>query len=189
MFRWAKATGAPRRWLLAGVSVALFGGACKNEKHDSAPANEAAAPAVDGKDVEVKSTEQGLVISSKDGKNTMRLDTTSGKVPDDWPKDVPMYPGSKIDLSMKLGNGYTLTQETPDPPAKVAEFYKAQLGKMQSRSSVDIGKNQTLQWTDEQKPLQVTLALTAGEGSKPTRATLILTRDRSPLSTAGGSSH
>jgi hypothetical protein len=189
MFRWAKASRAAQVWLLAGVSSAVLGGACKSEKGAPAPAKAAGEAAVDGRDVEVKSTEQGLVIASKDGENTMRLDTMSGKVPDDWPKDIPMYPGSKIELSMKLGSGYTLTQETPDPPAKVAEFYKAQLAQMQSRSSVDIGKNQTLQWSDEQKPLQVTLALTAGEGSKPTRATLILTRDRSPLSAGGGSSH
>ena len=204
MSRWTKGARAAQVCLLAGVSSALLGGACKSEKQHSssqaAPSTEPGAPeptpgtaagavTVDGKDVEVTSSEQGLVIASKDGKNTMRLDTTSGKVPDDWPKDVPMYPGSKIAMSMKLGRGYTLTQETPDPPAKVAEFYKAQLGKMQSRSAVDIGKNQTLQWSDDQQPLQVTLALTAGEGSKPTRATLILTRDRSPLSAGGASSH
>jgi hypothetical protein len=207
MFRGAKAMGAAQLCLLAGVSSALLGGACKSEKRhsrsppasappstesdapDPARGKAAAAAAVDGRDVELKSTDPGLVISSKDAKNTMRLDTTSGKVPDDWPKDIPMYPGSKIDMSMKLGAGYTLTQETLDPPAKVAEFYKAQLGKMQSRSSVDIGKNQTLQWSDDRQPLQVTLALSAGEGSKPTRATLILTRDRTPPSAGNGSSH
>ena len=181
MFRRFGAVGAAWAWFLAGVSCALLGGACKSEKQHPG--------VVSDKDVEVQSTPQGVVINTKDGKSTLRLDTTSGKAPEDWPKEVPMYPGSKIDMSLKLGSGYTLTQETPDPLAKVAEFYKAQLSRMQARSSVDMGQSQTLQWSDEQQPLQVTLALNAGDGSKPTRATLILTRDHNQPSAAGGASH
>src|SRR5688572_31408442 len=104
--------------------------------------------------------------------NTVQLDTTSGKPPEDWPSDVPLYPGGKVQLSMKLGHGSTVTLETPDALPKVSEWYEAQLASMPQRNAVDSGKRRTLMWSDPSRPLQVTLTLDAADGV--TRATLIV---------------
>jgi hypothetical protein len=101
---------------------------------------------------------------------------TSGKPPEDWPSEVPLYPGAKIQMSLKLERGSTLTLETPDTSAQLIEYYKTQLASLPPSSLVDMGTNQTLLWSDPSKPLQVTLALRAAAGGG-TRATLIVTRE------------
>ncbi|MEY4545285.1 MAG: hypothetical protein RL685_1480 [Pseudomonadota bacterium] len=119
---------------------------------------------------------QGQPVADQDHQGPVRLDT-SGKPPEDWPSEVPLYPGAKIQMSMKLERGATLTLETADTSSQVSEYYKTQLASLPPSSVVDLGQNQTLLWSDPRKPLQVTLALSATDGGK-TRATLIVTRER-----------
>jgi hypothetical protein len=178
---WLRAGPLPALLLLSGISAATCW-ACKNEKHEVQPrVVEAPVERVvedeTGKQVAVQVSPQGVVVKSKD-KDSVRLDTSSGKPPEDWPSEVPLYPGAKINMSMKLGRGFTLTLETQDTAAKVAEFYKAQLSSLQQQNSVDLGKGQTLVWSDDKKPLQVTLALSAPQPDRATRATLIVSQER-----------
>jgi hypothetical protein len=124
----------------------------------------------------VQASKQGVVLADKSGKETVRVDTTSGKAPEDWPSEVPLYPGGKVQMSMQLGRGATLTLTTPDSIAKVIEYYEMQLARMPQSKAVEAGKNQTRLWSDPSKPLQVTLALSEDRGL--TKVTLIVTRER-----------
>ncbi len=52
-------------------------------------------------------------------------------VPDDWPKDVPVYPGAKVTLAIASkdtgSKGYALTLESKDSPKAVHDYYKSKL--------------------------------------------------------------
>jgi hypothetical protein len=51
------------------------------------------------------------------------------KIPDDFPKDVPVYPGAKVMTAIITGadGGASLTMTTSDPVDKVSAWYQDQL--------------------------------------------------------------
>lgn len=140
------------------------------------PPAQVLVPAGTNQELTVQSSKNGVVLADKSGKETVRVDTTSGKPPEDWPSEVPLYPGGKVQMSMQLGRGATLTLATPDPIPKVIEYYETQLARMPQSKAVETGKNPTRIWSDPSKPLQVTLTLSGEPGA--TKATLIVTRER-----------
>jgi hypothetical protein len=130
-----------------------------------------------GKQVTVQTGKGSMVIETKDGNGSTRLETGSGTLPADWPSEVPMYPGAKIGMSMKIGKGFTLTQETADTPAQVAEFYRGKLDHLKQQAAMDMGNGQTVVWTDQSKPLNVTLSVARSPGKAQTNVTLIVSQD------------
>lgn len=183
MLRWWNA----RAPLVCWLAVSLLWGCESLEEKLGRKAFEAAIEhAVEketGKQATVETSPQGIVIQTQDG-NSMRLDTGSGGVPADWPSDVPVYPGGKIGMSMKVGNGLTLTLETADAPAQVAEFYRSKLAHLKQEAAVDMGTSQTLIWADQSKPLQITLSVGRSARQTQTTVTLIVSRGPSKASSA-----
>jgi hypothetical protein len=60
------------------------------------------------------------------------VDLGAGKVPDDFPKDFPLYPGATVTSALtgsKTGNlnSFILSLSTPDTAGKVTGFYATQL--------------------------------------------------------------
>jgi hypothetical protein len=49
-----------------------------------------------------------------------------GKVPDDYPKDVPLYEGTKVIMSNTASEKHAkhLVMESKDPADKIADYYK-----------------------------------------------------------------
>lgn len=78
-------------------------------------------------------------VNIKDGNIDIKTDkgtfSTSGKLPDNFPTDVPTYPGAKIISTITApendenGGGIVVGFETSDSITKVASFYKAELTK------------------------------------------------------------
>lgn len=69
-----------------------------------------------------------------DPKTGAKVDIGSNQVPDTFPKDFPIYPGSKVTSSLSgaqagKSNGFWLTMTTSDAPEKVVSFYKTELTK------------------------------------------------------------
>jgi len=66
-----------------------------------------------------------MTFSSKDGKS-VTMNVGGDKIPDDYPKDLPVYPGAKVMVTQSLSekNARTLMLESTDPADKIAEFYK-----------------------------------------------------------------
>jgi hypothetical protein len=63
-----------------------------------------------------------------DNKTGATVDVGSGKVPDTFPKDFPVYPGAMVTSSLSggkpgEGSGFWLTLTTGDAAQKVADFY------------------------------------------------------------------
>ena len=86
-------------------------------------------PGPGGEPTKFKEKNGGLEIIHKDseGKET-RVNT--GKhvaLPENFPKDVPIYPKSTVDLSVILDKGMEVTWKTADPVQKVEAFYKERL--------------------------------------------------------------
>lgn len=105
--------------LLAGCL--LFGAACSRSH------------TVTTKDGKVTYQEKGkdagsVTVTGKDGK-TATLSYNQGKLPDDYPKDVPVYSGAKVVMAQSYSekNARNLMLETADSANQVADFYKKEL--------------------------------------------------------------
>lgn len=69
-----------------------------------------------------------------DSKTGATVDIGSNSVPDDFPKDFPLYKGANVTSSLSgaqagKSNGYWLTMSTPETADKVVSFYKTELSK------------------------------------------------------------
>jgi hypothetical protein len=64
-----------------------------------------------------------------DPKTGATVNVGSGSMPENFPKDFPMYPGAKVTSSLSggqggQGSGFWVTLMTPDATEEVAAFYK-----------------------------------------------------------------
>jgi len=65
-----------------------------------------------------------LTITNAKGET---LNVTAGggaKVPDTWPKDVPVFKDGKVTFVMQADKGATISLETSEAPDKVFEYYE-----------------------------------------------------------------
>ncbi|MGD0529083.1 MAG: hypothetical protein ABSE49_28350 [Polyangiaceae bacterium] len=92
----------------------------------------------------------GGQVSINDKKGTLTIVTDAGemmfgansKVPADFPSAVPIYPGATPVISAKQADAkgkptWTLSLETPDPTAKITDFYKDKLSSFKLESTAD----------------------------------------------------
>jgi hypothetical protein len=66
-----------------------------------------------------------MTFTGKNGEK-MALNTNGGKMPDDYPKDVPVYEGTKVILTQSASEKHMhqLVLESADPVDKIADYYK-----------------------------------------------------------------
>ena len=66
-----------------------------------------------------------MTFTGKNGEK-VSLDVNGGKMPDDYPKDMPVYEGTKVVMSQSANekNTHSLVLESKDPADKIAEYYK-----------------------------------------------------------------
>jgi len=97
----------------------------------------------------------GKKMTIKDDKTGAEINIgTEGKIPADFPKDFPIYPGAKVEGNIsgaenKAGKGFWLILSTTDDAAKVAAFYEANLSKSgwEIGSTMNIGSSATWEVT------------------------------------------
>ncbi len=80
-----------------------------------------------GEKVEIDSKAGTMRVQSKDGKGTMTLGIDT-KVPDNFPKSIPLYPAAKLMTAMggttdKGDGGFMLSFTSADSVEKVGAFY------------------------------------------------------------------
>lgn len=75
---------------------------------------------------EVNISDDKVSVKTKDGATTVAYGK-SVKVPDSFPKDVPVYDGAMVITAMTVPNGFNLQLQTKDGLEKVAEFYKTRM--------------------------------------------------------------
>ncbi len=104
------------------LAVVLTGPAC-NRGHSVSTPEGRVTVTEKGKD-----GAQSMTFTGKKGEK-VTLDVNSGKLPDDYPGDVPVYKAARIVLAQSVSenNGRNLVMETADTGDKIAAFYKSGL--------------------------------------------------------------
>lgn len=114
---------------------------------------------------------QKASVVANDGKTQ----ATWGKgatVPADFPKQVPIYPGSTILSSMSDNSGtakHTVMLKTPDASAKVIEYYKGELKGFRVENEGDTGTTHMVKFVDKmQSKLAVQIVASEQQGDPAT---------------------
>jgi hypothetical protein len=117
---------------------------------------------------------QRASVSSKDGK-TQATFGQGASVPEDFPKQVPIYPGSTISSSMSdrsTSPSHTLIFKTSDASAKVIGYYKGELKGFRVEQETDMGTSHIMKFVDaQQSKLEVQL-VASEEGDSATNVIL-----------------
>ncbi len=122
---------------LAILLLGLLAAAACRKREYVGPHGEQVEYDAKGNNVTVK-TADGSVVVSGDGV----------KLPEDFPKDVPVYPGAKIASAVSSAqsgtSGHMVTLETSDSPDKIATFYKAKFSGWQVKMEMSSGGGKVL---------------------------------------------
>jgi hypothetical protein len=76
----------------------------------------------------------------------------SGKIPDDFPRNVPVYPGAKVVGTMAIHadsgtkHGYVVWLETVDPFQQVNGYYDGALQGFEKRTDTGPGREDRVLW-------------------------------------------
>ena len=160
-----------RGWLAVAVALAAALAGCGN-KDDDAGREEALEQAIekDGARANVDLSKGRISIQTKEGQK-LEIAGTDGelKIPADFPKDVLVYKGAKVETTVKATEGTMVTLTTPDPTAKVTEAYKADMKKSgwDEKTSVLMPGMTMLQYTKDKRTVSLHI-------SGDDKATLIL---------------
>jgi hypothetical protein len=95
-----------------------------------------------GNDVDIDTTGKSVTIKTKNPKGEeVFLQTQADTLPDSWPKDIPPYPGAKINGSLVTGKGGMLTLESTDTPDQVMAFYRSKVPQMKQKSEMKVDQS------------------------------------------------
>ncbi len=138
----------------------------------------------------LKDIENGKMTFT-DSKTGAKVDIGTGKVPDTFPKDFPVYPGAKVTSSLSgaasgKNNGFWLTLSTGDALDKVTEYYKKQLVANGWTIGATYTAGDTMTETATKGTWNGSLSLTRGGDTKETQIVIIL-GEESPTPTASSS--
>jgi len=95
-----------------------------------------------------------------------------GRLPDNWPADVPIYPGATLGASEVSTRGTSVTMQTKDGPEKVAAFYESSLTGMTKGQEIGTGPLKTVSFKDDKRSVTVMAMASSGAlggGNVPSR--------------------
>lgn len=159
---------------LAIVAGLLGGTGCSKiqEKITEKIAEKAAEKAVEaqtGGKVDIDTNSGSMKI--KDEKTGAVVEWgTQAKLPDNWPSDVPVYPGAAIRASMSTNEGSTLSLETTDAIDKVSSFYKGKLSGFKKEAEMDMGATKIVSFSDGKRKISATFSESDKSDDKKTTA-------------------
>lgn len=131
--------------------------------------------------VNVTDVEKGKMTFT-DSKTGAKVDIGSGKVPDNFPKDFPLYPGAKVTSALSgaqsgKNNGFWLTMSTADSVDKVSAFYKTQLATGGWTIDATYTAAGTTTETMTKSAMSGSLAISSDSSTKETQIVIILGQD------------
>src|SRR5260221_628953 len=90
-------------------------------------------------------------LTYTDPKTGATLNIGSNKIPADFPKDFPVYPGSTVTSSLSgnqsgQGNGFWLTLTSKDAQDKVASYYESNLATNGWKADATTGSGTGMNW-------------------------------------------
>lgn len=118
-------------------------------------------------------------VSFTDPKTGAKLDVGGGTIPADFPKDFPVYPGSKVLSSLSgnqsgQGNGFWLTLSTPDPVDQVKSYYETNLKANGWTFESTIGAGTGVNWTVAKGNLNGYLTIDKSSDTNQTAVLIVL---------------
>ncbi len=126
----------------------------------------------------IKDLEEGKMTFT-DKETGTKVDIGGGKVPDNFPKDFPLYPGAKVSSALSgseagNNNGFWLTMETGDALDKVVSFYKSQLETSGWTTTGTYASGDTTNYAVEKGTWSGSVAATRASDDKETSIVIIL---------------
>jgi hypothetical protein len=169
-------------WLVAVACGCALASGC--EKISEKVAQKVTATAVErsiekqtGAKVDLSSDGQGSISIRSDKGNLEINGGAGGKVPDNWPRDVPVYPGARVQMSMGNDEKQVLSLLTPDSPEKAAQFYKAKFASLKLEANIVNGEQTMISYRD---PGGRQIQLSIGKEQSDTQITLIVNAPKKP---------
>lgn len=132
-----------------------------------------------GGDVQVD-TSNGSV-SVKSDKGTVEISGAGAKLPDTWPKDVPLYPGATITMAISNDKQHMLGLETADSPEQAVAFYKDKLASMKQEVAMSTPQQEMLAYEDGNgRVVQLAIGKESGGAGPDTTIALIVSPPTKP---------
>ena len=124
----------------------------------------------EGEKIKLKTEDATITVTGNDKKGQVNIKTDDGEtlemtygkntIPDDFPKDVPIYSPSQVTMSQIINeNNSVLSLHTDDEVSKVAEFYKKELVQQgwSIKNEMTMGTMSLLQGEKGKRALNVTV--------------------------------
>jgi len=110
-----------------------------------------------------------VTVTGKDGKTATLSFNGGGKVPADYPKDVPVYSGTKVLMSQSASekNAHSLMLESADAADKIVAFYKKGLedNGWKTENTVNAGQLTMVTATKDQREINLQITDTGDKRS------------------------
>ena len=145
--------------LVVAVAALAMTGCGKKASESLAEKMIESAMAKDGVKGKVNISDGKVSIETKDG--TSSVSSGEGtKVPDTFPKDVPVYAGTKVLMSINVPNGMNLMLESGDSLEKIVAFYKGKMTGAGWKEEMSMNQPSTTILVYKKEPRTVQLAVT-----------------------------
>jgi hypothetical protein len=112
----------------------------------------------DGNSAKVDISKGTMTIKTKDGETAV-VSGDGASVPADFPKDVYIVKGAKIQMSMKTPDGYMLNMQVEQSAAKLAETYETELKAQgwKQEGSFDMGETRSLSYKKDERQVAIVM--------------------------------
>ena len=157
-------------FLICTIITMLSLGACSQEKSIETDKGKVTIKE-QGKKIEVKTEDGSLTMTGDDKKGQINIKTEDGetinvsygkgKLPDNFPKDVPIYSPSEVIVSQVIDEekSVMVSLSTKDDPSIIAKFYKEKLPQegWKIKNEMSMGNMVLVQGEKGEKVLNVTV--------------------------------
>ena len=128
-------------------------------------------------------------LSFTDSKTGSTVDIGSGKIPDTFPKDFPIYTGAKVTSVMSgsekgKNNGFWVTLSTSDSLDKVSAFYTSKLASSGWETTANYSAGDTSTQSVTKGKYNGTVAISRASDAKETEIMIVLGQDSTTTPTA-----
>jgi len=155
------------------VAAATFASGCGRSGEK---AQEQAIDKATSGQVQVDTDGKTVTVSSPDGGPNATFGS-GPKVPDAFPKDVPVYPGAKVvgsDVTTNASGktGFLVTLQTIDTADQVATYYKTELARMTTTMDMTSGTGRMLSFKDKTSQSVVNVIINGDAHTRKTSVSL-----------------
>lgn len=150
------------RYLICLLVWVLMAGCSCSEKAEESIAEKAIEKAIEaqtGEKADIDVDKESMRIKTKDGEMTMTAGK-SAKLPDNFPKDIPLYGGAALDMVMEVPQGYSISFATRDEVSKVSQWYLKEMSSQgwTKEASMDMGDQKMLMFKKDERGVNLVIA-------------------------------